>query len=70
MSVSCKDFQQMATVLAGDLSAAQNGGERLNVRAITLSLADVFARSSPRFNRGCFYPGRRADRPARLRFHA
>lgn len=49
-----KHFTEIANVLAGDLATAKIS-ERHKVRCITLSLADVCAKSNPNFDRSKFY---------------
>lgn len=50
-----KHYVEVAGILAGDLATAANEGERLKVRGIALSLADVFKRDNARFDRQRFY---------------
>lgn len=47
-------FIAIAAVLAGDYAVANDAGKVI-VRNITFSLADVFDRENPRFNRPVFY---------------
>lgn len=49
-----KDSDAIAAVLAGDL-ACSTPAERWRVQCITHSLADVCAKSNPRFDRARFY---------------
>jgi hypothetical protein len=44
-------YVDIARVLAGDYASAAGDAERRTVRAITFSLADVFAKDNTRFNR-------------------
>ncbi len=50
-----KTFQAIAAVLAGDLATCTDDGQRLKVRGIALSLADVLAAGNSAFDRGRFY---------------
>ncbi len=52
--MSRKDYNAIANVLAGDFATATLS-QREKVRAIVLSLADVFAKDNPRFQRDRFY---------------
>lgn len=53
--MSRKHYTAIAAIIAGDYATAANDGERNKVRAIALSLADVFARENAGFNRDRFY---------------
>jgi len=53
--MSKKDYDAIAAILAGDLAVSTTEAERLRVRGITLSLADYFMRTNPRFVRTRFY---------------
>ena len=50
-----KHFVKIAAILAGDLATCKNGAERIKVKGIALSLADMFAQENPRFDRQRFY---------------
>ena len=50
-----KHFVEIAAILAGDLATAANDGERNKVRGIALSMADMFKRVNPNFDRERFY---------------
>jgi len=52
---SKKDYETIAALLAGELAVSTTEAERLRVRSITLSLADYFMRTNPRFVRTKFY---------------
>ena len=52
--MSTKDFKAIAAILAGDFATA-TPAEKGKVWVITLSLADYFAKSNPRFDRSKFY---------------
>lgn len=52
--MSKKDFEAIAAILAGDLATA-TPAEFGKVFNLTLSLADYFAQSNPRFRRDLFY---------------
>ena len=54
MSMTKKDYIDVASVLAGDLAAAGPGEKRV-VRNIALSLADKFTQANSRFDRAKFY---------------
>jgi hypothetical protein len=56
-----KHFETIAAVLAGEY-ATSTGKERGRVRAIALSLADVFARENRNFDRARFYVAVGLDR--------
>jgi hypothetical protein len=53
--VSRKHYREIAAALAGDYADAGSDAERLTVRSITFSLADVFAKENTRFDRARFY---------------
>jgi hypothetical protein len=53
-------FVRMAALFAGEMAAmtylpSQRQGERLRVRGIILSTADIFAQGNERFDREKFY---------------
>lgn len=50
-----KHFIKIAAILAGDLATSTTDRERLKVRGITLSFADMFAQENPNFDRERFY---------------
>lgn len=53
--MSRKDYVAIAEVLSGDLATAANPGEAFKVTGIAKSLADVFKRDNPNFDRQRFY---------------
>ncbi|MGO9154386.1 hypothetical protein [Mycobacterium sp.] len=59
--MSRKHYIEIARVLAGDYASAASDSERLVVRGITFSLADVFAKENTRFDRARFYGAVSAD---------
>jgi hypothetical protein len=63
--MSRKDFEAIAAVLAGDM-ACSTPAERWRVQCITLSLADVCAKSNPRFDRERFYVAAGLDKHGAL----
>jgi hypothetical protein len=50
-----KHFVRIAGILAGDLATCSTEGERLKVRGIALSLADMFLQENSNFDRQRFY---------------
>ena len=54
MSMTKKDYIDVASVLAGDFAVAGPGEKRV-VRNIALSLADKFTQANGRFDRAKFY---------------
>lgn len=50
-----KHFTEVANMLAGELATATSYPERLVIRNITLSLADIYKRENPNFDRERFY---------------
>jgi hypothetical protein len=59
--MSRKHYVDIARVLASDYASAASDPERRTVRAMTFSLADVFAKDNTRFNRARFYGAVSAD---------
>lgn len=56
MSISTKDYESIAAILAAEISANRHNPDVvMAVRNVTLSIADVFRRASSRFNRSRFY---------------
>ena len=55
MALSRKHYVKVAAILAGDLATSNTDAERRKVRAIALSLADMFAQDNAAFNRSRFY---------------
>jgi hypothetical protein len=59
--MSRKHYVEIAAVLAGDYTVAGSDAQRLTVRNIAFSLADVFVKDNSRFDRRRFYGAVSAD---------
>lgn len=50
-----KHFVKIAAIFAGDLATCANEGERLKVRGLILSFADMCKQENSNFDRARFY---------------
>jgi hypothetical protein len=58
--MSAKDFEAIAAIIRGDFACARPN-EKGAIWCLTLSLADYFAATNPRFDRSRFYAAALGD---------